>query len=439
MWTDTMDEDAEVQEDALNGAKHPISISDTLLHDIQVCVSSLAAKAPQLIGNFTTNLAEGWMNIRCKFDGGKVINRSQAGSWEFRCLGAGLQQNLGQDWGPGAFSQMTEATINPVYQSASTKLAKKTARDRKRKATTKAKEQRRRSKYSRKDDSLQARKAYSRHDGGDTPDEVTEDVLPETLEELKQSYYDTKVRVTKEEAIAIAHETAEQGNDLWKHERKKRLTASTIGGIIKMRATTKKAKKVEYLLYSKFKGNKATMYGNVMEPVAQDEYVQYQHQHGHPGLKTEHIGLVVSVETPYIAASPDARVNDPTHVPSDGLAEYKNPYSARKKSLDEACKTKTFFLQRKEQNGEVKYILKRRHDYYFQVQCQLYCENREWCDFVVRTEKDISIERIPRDRKWWEEQLQKLEDFYFHALLPELACPRYRQGGIREPNTTQLL
>lgn len=185
----------------------------------------------------------------------------------------------------------------------------------------------------------------------------------------------------------------------------------------------KKPKKIENLLYSKFSGNKATMYGNIMEPVAEDEYVRYQNEHGHPGLKT-----------PYIAASPDARVHDPTYIPSDGLAEYKNPHSSRKKSLDEACQSKTFFLQKVEQEGEVKYMLKRRHDYYFQVQCQLYCENREWCDFVVRTEKELSVERITRDRKWWDEQLQKLKVFYFTALLPELACPRYRQGGIREPN-----
>ncbi len=35
------------------------------------------------------------MHIRMKFDGGKVINRSQSGSWEHRCVGAGLRQNMG--------------------------------------------------------------------------------------------------------------------------------------------------------------------------------------------------------------------------------------------------------------------------------------------------------------------------------------------------------
>lgn len=124
-------------------------------------------------------------------------------------------------------------------------LAKKTANDKKRKSTTKAKECRRQSKYSKIDDSIQARKAYSCHAGNTVPDEIT---LPEILEDLKLSYYKTKVRVTEEEAITMALDTIEQGSELWKKERKIRITASTIGAIAKMRDKTKKAKKVESLL-----------------------------------------------------------------------------------------------------------------------------------------------------------------------------------------------
>ena len=72
---------------------------------------------------------------------------------------------------------------------------------------------------------------------------------------------------------------------------------------------------------------------------------------------------------------------------------------------------------------------KRQHDYYYQVQCQLYCCDLEWCDFVVRTEKELHVERIYRDRKWWASQLEKLREFYFNSLLPELACPRKGKGG----------
>ena len=67
-----------------------------------------------------------------------------------------------------------------------------------------------------------------------------------------------------------------------------------------------------------------------------------------------------------------------------------------------------------------------------QIQCQLYCTTTQWCDFVVRTEKDIHIQRIYRNTEWWEQQLPKLKAFYFDTVLPELTCPRYTKGGIRE-------
>ena len=70
-------------------------IDSKMMADIQVTVGRLIAKAGQLIGNFTSNLAEVWMHMRCKFDGGKVINRSQSGSFQHRCMGAGLRQTLG--------------------------------------------------------------------------------------------------------------------------------------------------------------------------------------------------------------------------------------------------------------------------------------------------------------------------------------------------------
>ena len=143
----------------------------------------LVAKASQLIGNETTNLAECWMHIRSKFDGGKVINRSQSGSWEHRCMGAGLQQNLGKEWGPQVWKIMTKTSPNKVFSDTAHNNAKTTEKDRKRKATQEAKDRRRQSKYCRNDNSLAARRAYDRHDGNETPDNIVDDVAPHILEE----------------------------------------------------------------------------------------------------------------------------------------------------------------------------------------------------------------------------------------------------------------
>ena len=290
------------------------------------------------------------MNVRCKFDGGKFVNRSQSGSWELRCMGAGLQHNMGNCWGPKTLSEMTTTCINSVYQNVMECSTKKTEVDRKRRATDEAKSKRRQSKYSRKDDSIKALKAYSRHDDGVLPDEVEDDISPEQLADLTDLYYKSNVVVTIQEAIDIEIKTRGQGeNDLWKEERRKRLTSSVVGGIIKMQKRTKCSKKVQTLLYSTFKGNDATRYGIhvQMEDEARHRYKTYQQQKGHSGLEIYQSGLVICKDNPWLAASPDDKVKDPSTSDIFGLVEYKNPYSVRDKSIDEACRCKNFCLQKK--------------------------------------------------------------------------------------------
>ncbi len=70
-----------MEEEARRGGTTPTTIDPKLYHDIQTVLSRLVAKASQLIDNETTNLAEAWMHIRSKFDGGKVIN-ILIGVWE---------------------------------------------------------------------------------------------------------------------------------------------------------------------------------------------------------------------------------------------------------------------------------------------------------------------------------------------------------------------
>lgn len=297
------------------------------MHDIQVLVSSLVSKAGRLIRNTTTNLAENWMQIRCKFDGGKVVNRSQSGSFQFRCSGAGLQKNLGQTWGTTVWQNMTGSPANEVFIDAADSSVKRAKKDRERKSTEKSKKSRQKNKYQ-NDNSIAACKAYARRDGNIELDEV-DDISPEHLDDLKKSFYATQVVVSAEDRENIEQCTRQQsGSSFWLEERAKRITASHVGSIAKMRKTTKRSGKVKELLYNTFRGNKATMYGTLMEEKAREEYVAQQ-QVNHPGLATEKSGLVVSMDNPWLAASPDGVVHDPTATPPDGLMELKNPYSVR--------------------------------------------------------------------------------------------------------------
>ncbi len=109
LWEDTISTDADI---ILHNEPQPVD--PKMMHAIQIILSRLVAKAP-LIGNFTTNLAEAWMHVRSKFDGGKVINHSQSGSWELRCYGAGLQHNLGKEWGPKLWGELTASIMTLTF------------------------------------------------------------------------------------------------------------------------------------------------------------------------------------------------------------------------------------------------------------------------------------------------------------------------------------
>ena len=168
---------------------------------------------------------------------------------------------MGAEWGPQVWKRITTTSPNKVFKDVAQNSAKRVEEDRKRKATEKTKESRR-SKYAQINDSTAARRSYSRHDGGITPEEVTDDIPVQHLDALKESYYLTKVLVTEDEARLIERATRQQSeNEQWIVERGKRITASQVGSIVKMRKTTKRSNKVNALLYSNFRGNEATHYG----------------------------------------------------------------------------------------------------------------------------------------------------------------------------------
>ena len=244
------------------------------------------------------------------------------------------------------WKDITNTSPNKVYTSVTSQSAKVLDRQRKQKATEEAKQKRRQNKYIRRDESSAARQAYSRHVNGITPDEVTQDISPESLEQLKTSYFENKVVVT-EDARKIERETRDQADsDIWIIERRKRITASNVGGIAKMKKTTKRSFKVKGLLYSTFRGNQATQYGADMESVTVREYITYQQQNGHPNTTVHKCGLFISENNNWLAATPDGIVNYPTATKHpNGLLEIKNPYSVCDKSLHEVCRVSLFCLE----------------------------------------------------------------------------------------------
>ena len=107
-----------------------------------------------------------------------------------------------------------------------------------------------------------------------------------------------------------------------------------------------------------------------------------------PDRNVSDSGLVVKEDAQFIAATPDRLVSDPQASEKEGLIEVKCPFATSDTPQVTATKKKGFFL--KEQNGTLR--LDRNNRYYYQVQCQLACTRRQWCDFVVYCKRAVRRE-----------------------------------------------
>ena len=143
-------------------------------------------------------------------------------------------------------------------------------------------------------------------------------------------------------------------------------------------------------------------YGHECEPNAISKY-------------EEQAGSVV----PFLACSPDGLVDE------FGLIEIKS----LKFFKDNAIRNVTESLPKEVINRQCFYIkdrkciLKRNHEYYYQVQMQFLVTERKYCDFILYAENGpVSVERIERDEQLIQEILQLLTAFW--KRLIEMRVPR---------------
>ena len=105
----------------------------------------------------------------------------------------------------------------------------------------------------------------------------------------------------------------------------KRTTASKVGSIAKTKKTTKRSNRVKEMLCHTIHGNEATRYGILMEDVARMDYITYQREEKSLTMSVTNCGLFVSIDNPWLAASTDGLVQDPTE-PTVGLLELKKTH-----------------------------------------------------------------------------------------------------------------
>lgn len=184
--------------------------------------------------------------------------------------------------------------------------------------------------------------------------------------------------------------------------RKGRLTASNFGCVLNAkRATPSLIKRL--LGQYKLSGVKAIEWGVNNEGEAVSAFTK------HSGLQVKETGIWLD-SCGVIEASPDGLVGD------DCVLEVKCPYTQRNSGIDEALKANNFCLE-KAADGSV--CLRKNHDYWHQVQGQMFLTKRTFCFFVVWTTKQVIILKISRDEAW-EVNLHILQDFYFYHIFPKV-------------------
>ena len=399
-----------------------------LLADVTLLLNRVAAKSERLLENTTTNLAESWMHIRSKFDGEKVFNLCNSGSWHARCYGAAVRMNLGPEWAPKVWEQSTGSLPGCYFKQ----LYSFRKRQHVSCAAISQRPEQKAKRYKRKlDSNTESTRKKARREYGPEAIDVEEDLSQEKLKERKENYVLRHIELSNDKILAIETNSKTQSqSQVWIRERKKRLTSSNFGRIVNRNPKLLVKPIIASLLYSKFKGNQNTIKGLKEERITLHEYTFKKAEEG-VNVAVESVGLIIDPHNKYLAASPDGKVKEIGG--ETGLLEVNNLLHNKPINLTEACKCiKNFCLEIVSGKMSLK-----NHPYYFQCQGQLHITGLPWLDFVVRTTYpyQLHIERILPDKLLWVNiMLPKLKAFYFGALLPELAVPRDgKYPGIREP------
>ena len=133
----------------------------------------------------------------------------------------------------------------------------------------------------------------------------------------------------------------------------------------------------------------AIKWGIEHEPEALKAYEEHQHKTGHTVCP---VGFHVSTSYPFLDASPDGGVYDPSNIGEPyEFAEVKRPFKHRDKTPQQAC-TDPHFCCALTSSREIH--LKKRHPYYCQIQGQMAIGIHPWFDFIVYTSKGLTVEHV---------------------------------------------
>ncbi len=229
-----------------------------------------------------------------------------------------------------------------------------------------------------------------------------------------KTFYQAYVEVCDAQAAQLEFETREQSaSDLWHNCRKIRLTASSAKKVPVHAATSSDKFLCEHI-YLSFHGNYATNYGKESE-------VKACRQLKEQGMNITHKGTVVSVQEPWLSASPDGVID--TCV----LLEIKCPVPTQLSLTDQLTQTCSDI---KLVDGELQLQKTGSRGYYIQIQLTMFCTGLKSATLLIWTPSEHVSFTVQYDEAFVTELVKRLRGFYFSRMLPRLV-EEYAAGRLK--------
>jgi hypothetical protein len=337
------------------------------------------------------------MGVMAKCTSGKRINFGQRGSYFRRAKSAVMAFDHGAFWLPKVFTS-TPCLIwknSEMYYKPKLRVANKT-------------------------------KGKKKGQGQNTQDPLS---YGAQADEGKFSQEELEEAVCRLEAtLQLSHDVinllerttiGQSTNEIWKMERRNRITASNAGRIYTFADWRDNTALLKSLLYptdlSKIDHIK---YGINCEPEARALFSTIS------GKEVHRCGLFISHTKGFLAASPDGIIDN------DGILEVK----CTTVPPDQISTRPDNFLIRKTKGDPSSgLMLKRSHKYFYQILMQLYVTGRNYCElFVFHKPKDSSeesswfretIHRTSFTDALWVKLEEKLTKFFHNEFAPEIVNP----------------
>src|SRR5690625_200401 len=204
----------------------------------------------------------------------------------------------------------------------------------------------------------------------------------------------------------------EQRSKEWFAARRGKLTGSNVGAALGLNPWKAPQDLIRQMVREyhgaepEFRGHAATEWGSFNEDGAQAEYTM------ETGRAVQETGFHVHEGLDWLGASPDGLVG------RDGIIEIKCPFGQRDKNPPK-------FKTAEEQQH-----------YYAQIQIEMACTGREWCDFYQWAPHGSELETVHRDEAWLSWALPLLHDFY-KRYLEELDNPDHLKPRRVTVNTNK--